>query len=56
MPSLNFPGSQFLFSFGALNFNEFAGEVVVVQRQVGMKNLIALKQLRNAGYKIIYDL
>lgn len=56
MPHLNYPRSQFLFRLGTINFSEFAGQVVVVQRQVGPRNLTALKALRAAGYKIIYDL
>lgn len=56
MPHLNYPRSQFLFALGEINYAEFAGDVVCVQRQVGERNLAALRGLRQRGYKIIYDL
>jgi len=56
-PHINMPESQFLFKWGQIDFKEFEGnEVAVVQRQVGERNLAALKSLRANGYKIVYDL
>jgi hypothetical protein len=56
MPHLNFPNSQFIFKPGTIDFSEFSGQVAVVQRQVGERNKNALYMLKEAGYKLVYDL
>ena len=57
LPHLHIPGSLFLFRMGALNLQELKDyEVIVVQRQVTPQNYAALRMMKDAGKKIIYDL
>ena len=57
IPHLHTPDSMFLFRPDRLHLNELKDrEVVVVQRQVTAENLKAMKMLKAAGKKIVYDL
>jgi glycosyltransferase involved in cell wall biosynthesis len=56
-PHMNLYGSAFILRFGALDVTELSQyKVAVVQRQVGELNLYALKRMKQAGIKIVYDL
>ena len=57
IPHLHIPDSKFLFRPDRLHLDELKDkEVVVVQRQVTPENYKAMKMLKAAGKKIIYDL
>lgn len=56
IPHLNIPGSRFIFKIGAVPYSDFSeADVVVVQRQVSEQNLTAIRQMKSAGLRVIYD-
>jgi len=57
IPHLHVPNSIFMFRPDRLHLEELKDrEVVIVQRQVTAENLKAMKMLKAAGKKIVYDL
>lgn len=57
IPHLNTPGSRFLFCLGPLDTRNLEGvNVCVVQRQVTVENLKAMRRMKEIGMKVIYDL
>lgn len=57
LPHLRLENTQFLFRPGGLNIGEFAeAKVGVVQRQVSPQNLMAIRRIKAAGLKVVYDL
>ena len=57
LPHMNMENSRFLFRPGTLNLQEFEDcKVAVVQRQVSVHNLAAMRHIKAAGIKIVYDL
>ena len=57
LPHLSLPNSRFVFHPVRTPVSEMADcDIVVVQRQCSEGNLLALKQMKNMGLKVIYDL
>jgi glycosyltransferase involved in cell wall biosynthesis len=57
MPSLHYPNSRFIFHPVRTPVSELGdADIVVVQRQCSAGNMQALKQMKDMGLKVIYDL
>src|ERR1035437_4416389 len=57
MPSLHYPNSRFIFHPVRTPVSELGdADIVVVQRQCSQGNMQALKQMKEMGLKVIYDL
>jgi glycosyltransferase involved in cell wall biosynthesis len=57
MPHMHIPKSRFAFHQYETPVAELAeAEVIIVQRQASRGNLVALKQMKDMGLKIVYDL